>query len=149
MLLGVPVDITISEVLEEAPQPRVLVVGLDPYRLPGPWDPKPISDATEFGLARFAQHGVGVEACLVALDGSEDVEAVISEALRARSWECVVIGGGIRNDDALELFERLLNLVHRCCPYTAIAFNTSPTDSFEAAARWLPTSDPDAQDQGH
>jgi hypothetical protein len=54
-------EITISGVLHEEPQPRVLVVGLDPYRLPGPWDPKPISDAIEFGLARFAQYGVGVE----------------------------------------------------------------------------------------
>ena len=53
------------------------------------------------------------------------------------------------NDDALEFFERVLNLVHRCCPDTAIAFNTNPTDSFEAAARWLAPSDPDALDQGH
>jgi hypothetical protein len=73
--------------------PYVLVMGLDPYRVPGPWDPKPVADAIEVGIARFAEHGVGLETCLLGLDGSDDVEAVVVAALRARPWECVVIGG--------------------------------------------------------
>ena len=89
--------------------PRVLVIGLDPYRVPGPWDPKPVADAIEVGIARFAEHGLGVETCLLGLDGSNDVTAVVTAALRARSWECVVIGGGIRDPDELELFERVVN----------------------------------------
>ena len=117
--------------------PRVLVIGLDPYRVPGPWDPKPVADAIEVGIARFAEHGVGVETCLFGLDGSDDVEAAVTAALRARRWECVVIGGGVRNDDQLELFERLLNLVRRLAPGAAIAFNSTPADTFDAAARWV------------
>ncbi|MFB8281022.1 hypothetical protein [Nocardia colli] len=116
--------------------PRVLIIGLDPYRVPGPWDPKPVADAIEVGIARFAQHGVGVEICLLGLDGSDDaVEA--AAVLRARPWNCVVIGGGLRHEDQLRLFEQVLNLVRRWAPDTAIAFNSTPADTFDAAARWL------------
>ena len=55
-----------------APVPQVLVLGLDPYRVPGPWDPKPV-----------------------------------------------------------------LNLVHRHAPDAAIAFNRTPSDTFDAARRWI------------
>ena len=115
--------------------PRVLVIGLDPYRVPGPWDPRPVADGIDAGRARFVEHGVGARFCLVGLDGSDDVEAVITAALRERPWECVVIGGGVRHDDAL--FERVVNLVRRHAAGAAIAFNATPTDTFDAAARWL------------
>jgi hypothetical protein len=116
----------------------VLVIGLDPYRVPGPWDPKPVADAIEVGMSRFAEHGVGASACLFGLDGSDDVEAVVTAALCAQPWECVVIGGGLRNAaDQLELFERVVNLVRRHAPDAAIAFTATPTDTFDAAARWV------------
>jgi hypothetical protein len=60
---------------ETAQAPRVLVIGLDPYRVPGPWDPKPVADKITAGIARFAEHGVGVETSLFGLDGSDDVAA--------------------------------------------------------------------------
>ena len=126
---------SIPKVGATAPAPRVLVIGLDPYRVPGPWDPKPVADAIEVGALRFAEHGVGVQACLVGLDGSDDVAAVIAAALRAQPWECVVIGGGVRNEDQLELFEQVLNLVRRNAPNAAIAFSSTPADTFDAAAR--------------
>jgi hypothetical protein len=115
--------------------PRVLVIGLDPYRVPGPWDPQPVADGIEVGRCRFVRHGVGAVFCLVGLDGSDDVEAVLTAALCAQIWECVVIGGGIRNQ--LELLERVINLVRRNAPGAAIAFNSTPADTFEAAARWV------------
>lgn len=120
-----------------ASAPSVLVVGLDPYRVPGPWDPEPVAAAIEAGLVRFAEHGVGVETCLVGLDGSDDMAAVVATALRARSWKCVVIGGGLRNEDQPELFEQVLNLVRRHAPGAAIALNSTPAGTFEAAARWV------------
>lgn len=113
----------------------MLVIGLDPYRVPGPWDPKPIADGIDLGRTRFTEHGVGAEFLLFGLDGSDDIEAVVIAALRAQPWECVVIGGGVRNE--LELFERVVNLVRRHAPDAAIAFNTTPADTFEAAARWV------------
>jgi hypothetical protein len=130
----------------ESGDPRVLVIGLDPYRVPGPWDPAPVAEAINVGIARFAAHAIGVETCLIGLDGSDDVEATVSAALRARPWEVVVIGGGIRKEDEqLELFELLVNLVRRLAPLAAIAFNRTATDTFDAAARWL---DRDPEDSG-
>lgn len=82
-----------------SPEPplRVLVIGLDPRRVPGPWDPEPVVQKVEAGLAKFAEHGVGVAACLVGLDDSDDVQAVIVAALKGHAWECVTIGGGMRH----------------------------------------------------
>ncbi|MBY8875459.1 hypothetical protein K7640_26845 [Micromonospora sp. PLK6-60] len=119
----------------DTPAPRVLVIGLDPHRVPGPWDPAPVAAAIEAGRNRFREHRVGAEFCLVGLDGSDDVPTVVTAALRARHWECVVIGGGVRHQ--LDLFEQVVNLVHQHAPDAAIAFNATPDDTFEAAARWV------------
>jgi hypothetical protein len=122
--------------------PRVLVIGLDPHRVPGDWDPEPVAAAIRAGLARFAEHGVGVEPCLVGLDGTDDVPTVVAQALRSRRWECVVIGGGLRigdDDDQVELFEQIVNLARRHAPQAAIAFNSTPGDTFDAACGWIVT----------
>jgi len=121
--------------------PRVLVIGLDPYRMLGPWDPKPIADGIELGMKRFAANGVPVETCLIPLDGSADITSLVTTALTKHPWECVVIGGGIRRpEDQLDLFEQVINLVHRHAPTAAIAFNTTPADTYTAASRWLDVS---------
>jgi hypothetical protein len=118
--------------------PRVLVIGLDPHRVPGPWDPEPVAAAIEMGLAKFAEHGVGVETCLIGLDGSDDVHTVVANALQAHPWECVTVGGGLRHsDDQVELLEQVINLIRRHAPDAAIAFNSNPATTYEAAARWI------------
>ncbi len=118
-----------------APTPRVLVVGLDPYRVPGPWDPEPVAEGIAAGRARFVEHGLAVEFCLFGLDGSDDIEQVVTDALRDGPFGCVVIGGGVRG--APELLELVVNLVRRHAPDAAIAFNASPEETFDAAARWV------------
>ena len=115
--------------------PRVLVIGFDPYRVPGPWDPQPVADGIEAGRTRFVEHGLGAEFCLFGLDGSDDVETVVTAALCAQSWECVVIGGGVRHQ--ADLLEQVINLVRRHAPNAAIAFNDTPAETFDAAARWV------------
>ena len=120
--------------------PRVLVLGLDPYRVPGDWDPEPVARRIDAGLSRFAAHGVGMQACLIGLDGSDDITAMITEALRSRPWECVVVGSGLRvgdGDAQVELFEEVINLIRRYADQAAIAFNSRPDDTYDAAARWL------------
>jgi hypothetical protein len=124
--------------MDTADAPRVLVIGLDPYRVPGPWDPEPVARGIEEGLAEFAEHGVGVATCLIGLDGSDDVAEVVGNALRSHPWECVTIGGGLRHsDDQVELLEQVVNLVRRYAPGAAIAFNSTPATTYEAAARWI------------
>ncbi len=127
-----------SPMVKTDAQPRVLVIGLDPYRVPGPWDPEPVAERIAVGLARFAEHGVGVEVCLLGLDGSDNIAEVVSRSLRAGAWNCVVIGGGLRSaDDQVELLELVVNLIRKQAPTAAIAFNSTPNDTFDAAARWL------------
>jgi hypothetical protein len=118
--------------------PDILVIGLDPYRVPGPWDPKPVAHAIEIGMTALADRGLHAEACLLGLDGSDDIEARVTVALQARSWDCVVVGGGIRApEEQLELFESVINLIRRHAPQAAIAFNHTPDDLADAAARGL------------
>ncbi|MEU3290088.1 hypothetical protein [Streptomyces longwoodensis] len=124
--------------MDATASPRVLVIGLDPYRVPGPWNPEPVAKAIEAGLAELTEHGVGVETCLIGLDGSDDVAAVVANALRTQTWECVIVGGGLRHsDDQVELLEQVINLIRRHAPYAAIAFNDTPATTYKAAARWI------------
>lgn len=114
---------------------RVLVIGLDPVRLHG-WDPEPVQAAIARGQARFVDHGIEADGCLVALD--EDPEGTIVAALTREDYGCVVIGGGIRtHEPLLELFEKVVNLVRRHAPAATIAFNRSAEDCADAALRWL------------
>jgi hypothetical protein len=127
-----------SSVGNTASNPHVLVIGLDPYRVPGPWDPKPVAEAIEVGMTALANRSFHAEACLVGLDGSDDIEARVTAALQARSWDCVVVGGGIREpEEQLELFESIINLIRRHAPQAAIAFSHTPHDLGDAAARSL------------
>jgi hypothetical protein len=115
-------------------RPAVLVLGFDPYRVPVP-DPDAVAAALDRGQARFAEFDLVTDTCLIGLD---DVAAVVTAALSGRPWDCVVVGGGLRKPpEALELFELVVNLVHRHAPQAAIAFNSSPEDSADAAVRSL------------
>lgn len=123
----------------------VLVVGLDPVRIPG-WDPEPVVAAIARGQARFEDHGIDVDLCLVAPD--DNAEAAIVEALTRKNYACVVVGGGIRkHEPLLPLFERVVNLVRQHAPGAAIAFNSSPEDTADAALRWLPGNGQEHRDR--
>jgi phosphoribosylformimino-5-aminoimidazole carboxamide ribonucleotide (ProFAR) isomerase len=62
----------------------------------------------------------------------------IVELLRREPYECVVVGGGIRKEEQLlEFFEVVINLVRRHAPQAAIAFNSTPDDMADAAQRWI------------
>jgi hypothetical protein len=41
---------------------HVLVIGSDPYRAPGPWNPKPVADTIEIGMRALAERGFHAEA---------------------------------------------------------------------------------------
>ncbi len=114
---------------------RVLVIGLDPVKIPG-WDPEPVVAAIARGQARFDELGIDADMCLVAPD--EDVEAAVVAALTGDDYACVVIGGGIRKHEPLVLlFEQVVNLVRLHAPGAALAFNSTPDDTADAALRWM------------
>lgn len=115
---------------------RVLVVGVDPRTVPG-LDAEAVEQAVERGQKRFEAQGLHADLCLIRLDST--AKADIIRKLESEKYACVVVGGGIRKPEPLlEFFETVVNLVRQHAPDAAIAFNTSPEDSAEAAMRWLP-----------
>ncbi|WP_018684146.1 hypothetical protein [Actinokineospora enzanensis] len=114
---------------------RALLIGFDPFAVSHP-NAAEVAAALETGMARFAE--LGLEGDLCSITAFDTAEATIVEALAAHPYACVVIGGGIRKSEhLLEFFEQVLNLVHRHAPQAAIAFNTNPLDSADAARRWV------------
>jgi len=63
---------------------------------------------------------------------------VLEKQLATATYDCVVIGAGIRlPPKSLSLLETVINAVRKAAPNASIAFNTRPEDTAEAAARWL------------
>jgi hypothetical protein len=122
----------------QSPDPHVLVIGLDPYRMSGGFDPAPVAHAIEAGMSKLADHGIGAQSCLFGLDGRDNPDELITTALQAHAWKCVIVGVGVRKaDNELELFERIINLIREHAPGAAIAFNDTVPEFYEAAARWI------------
>jgi hypothetical protein len=61
---------------------------------------------------------------------------MLESALEGVAYDCVVIGGCLRlPPKSLALFETVVNIIHKAAPNAAIAFNTRPEDTADAAAR--------------
>ncbi|WP_297912619.1 hypothetical protein [Thiomonas sp.] len=125
-------------------QPRkVLFVGQQPETvdfsdpaLPPGFDAAKIHAGIALGMRQMADRGWHADLCLVRPD--ESATRALELQLARTPYDCVVIGGGIRLPPAsLLLFERLVNAVHKAAPQASIAFNTSPPDTGDAAARWV------------
>jgi len=122
---------------------NVLFVGQQPETvdfsdpaLPPGFDAAKIHAGIAVGMKQMADRGWHANLCLVRPD--ESATSVLEQQLATAAYDCVVIGGGIRIPPrSLLLFERILNAVHRSAPMASIAFNTSPPDTADAAARWL------------
>lgn len=118
-----------------APGRRVLIVGLDPDAVPGV-DAAAVRAGLEYGLSRFDDSDLTADQCLVPLDAT--AERRIVDALAARQYDCVVVGGGIRKPEPLlEFFETVINLIRQHAPRAAIGFNTNGGTSLDAALRAL------------
>jgi hypothetical protein len=117
------------------PATRVLIVGLDPYALPG-IDAQAADRGLAYGLERVQAAGHLAEQFLVPLD--ESALDRIGQALASQAWDVVVIGGGIRKPEPLlEFFEAVVSLVHAGVPAARIAFNSDGGSSLEAVQRVL------------
>ena len=107
----------------------------DPALPPG-FDAKKIHAGIEVGMRQMSERGWHPDLCLVRPDGT--AASAIERQLSLVTYDCVVIGGGIRiPPKSLLLFEEIVNAVHKFDPSASIAFNTRPEDTADAAARWL------------
>jgi hypothetical protein len=122
---------------------RVLLIGEEPEAvdfsspaLPPGMTAAKIREGIALALELMAARGWQAELCLVMPDETAGDE--VARRLAAADYDCVVIGAGIRlPPPSLGLFERVINAVHSGAPAAAIAFNTTPADSAEAAGRWI------------
>ena len=122
---------------------RVFFVGQEPEtvdftdpKLPPGMNAERVRVGIALALKQMAERGWQVDLCLLQPD--ETAGADVEQMLKAHAYDCVVIGAGIRLPPrSLPMFEAVINAVHRAAPSAAIAFNTRPEDSADAAARWL------------
>jgi hypothetical protein len=122
---------------------RILFVGQQPETvdfsdpaLPPGFDAAKINAGIAVAVAKIAERGWQGDLCMIPPD--ETAAAMLEKQLRRSSYDCVVIGAGLRlPPKGLPLFEMVVNAVHRAAPQATIAFNTRPEDTAEAAARQL------------
>ena len=122
---------------------RVLLVGYDPETvdysdpaLPPGMTAAKIHAGVQVAVKQMVDRGWEAEVCYVRPDRTAG--PTVEHQLASQSYACVVIGAGVRlPPKSLVLFEAVINAVHRAAPASAIAFNTRPEDTADAADRWL------------
>jgi hypothetical protein len=122
---------------------RVLLLGYDPETvdfsdpaLPPGMTVEKVHAGIAVAMKQFAERGWGADVGLIRPD--ETAGPAVERLLASKIYDCVVVGAGVRLPArGLALFEAVLNAVHKAAPGAAIAFNTRPDDSADAAARWL------------
>ena len=122
---------------------RVLFVGQDPKTvdfadpsLPPGMNAEKIQAGIDLAASQFKARGWIGDLCMISPDDAG--LAILEKQLAGATYDCVVIGGGMRlPPKGLLMFEKVINAVHKAAPDSAIAFNTKPEDTADAAARWL------------
>jgi hypothetical protein len=122
---------------------RILLVGYDPETvdfsdpaLPPGMSVERVRAGLAVAMKQFAERGWDADVGLIRPD--ETAVPTVERQLRSASYDCVVVGAGLRLPPrSLPLFEAVINAVHKAAPGAAIAFNSLPGDSADAAARGL------------
>ena len=122
---------------------RILLLGLDPDTvdysdpaLPPGMNAEKVRVGIAVAVKQFTDRGWESDVGFIHPDGTAG--PTVERQLRSTNYDCVVIGGGVRLPPRnLALFEIVINAVRKAAPGVAIAFNTRPDDSADAAARWV------------
>ena len=122
---------------------RVLFVGQIPETvdysdpaLPPGLSAEKIYAGIDVAAAKIAEKGWLGDICNIAPDDCGI--ATLEKQLATTTYDCVVVGGGLRlPPKGMLMFEKVVNSIHKTAPGAAIAFNTRPEDTAEAADRWV------------
>lgn len=122
---------------------RVLFVGQKPETvdftdpsLPPGFNAEKINAGIALGVSKIEGRGWQGDTCMITPDAAGS--SLLESVLKGAAYDCVVIGAGLRlPPKSLALFETVVNIVHKAAPNAAIAFNTRPEDTADAAARQL------------
>jgi hypothetical protein len=121
---------------------RVLLVGLVPETvdftdpaLPPGMNAEKIHAGIALAMKQMADRGWQGENFMFRAEScAEELKA----RLAGQTYDCVVVGAGVRLPPRnLALLETAINTIAAAAPGVPIAFNTTPVDSADAAARWL------------
>ncbi len=119
---------------------KVVLIGWNPRvvdysKWPG-LTPEKLSAALEADRNRLTD--LGYDASLLFIDNADTAYDDVRQALGEASYDCVLIGAGVRTvDEHFIVFERLVNAAHESAPGAKICFNTNPSDTAEAVQRWI------------
>jgi hypothetical protein len=118
----------------------VLAIGIDPafadFSAFPNLTPELVRNYIDAQIDQLRASGFDTTSCLI--DLGDTAESVVTTTLKSGSFDCVVIGAGLREPKPqLLLFEKILNLVHTLAPDAKICFNTNPSDTLEAVRRWI------------
>ena len=122
---------------------RILLLGLEPETvdfsdpaLPPGMTVEKVRAGIAVALKQFTERGWESDIGFIRPD--ESAGPSVERQLRSSNYDCVVVGAGLRLPPRhLALFEVVINTIHKTAPGAAIAFNTRPDDSADAAARWV------------
>jgi hypothetical protein len=119
---------------------RVLVIGVEPTLVDFSHIPdlnaEKVMAALEADQTKLNALGYDTQLCFT--DLGRTAEAVVAQKLSESTFDCILIGAGVRTIPAhFLLFEKLINVVHQNAPKAKICFNTKPSDTAEAVRRWI------------
>jgi hypothetical protein len=122
---------------------KIVIIGMNPEtidftnpELPKGLTVEIIEQGTKATLEKLNSIGYDAETFLIDT-GASDL-AKLSNQLKEKNYDGVVIGNGIRSIKSnFILFEQIINVVHSNAPKSKIIFNSLPTDTDEAINRWL------------
>src|SRR4029077_15488606 len=122
---------------------RILFLGYDPETvdfsdpaLPPGMSAEKVHAGIAVAMKGFAERGWEADVCFIRPD--ETAGPTVEDQLGSTSYDCVVIGAGVRlPPKRIAIFASVINAVRKAAPGATIAFNTLPENSADAAARWL------------
>jgi len=119
---------------------KILLVGWNPNVVDYSKWPGLTPEKLRAGLEgdRDKLNSLGYDAELGLIESAENAPNIVKEWLSRETYDCVLVGAGVRTvDEYIILFETLINVVHEHAPLAKICFNTGPFDSVDAVQRWV------------
>lgn len=112
---------------------RVFIIGYDPDTIdftdPGPpagLNPEKLWEGTAESLRLIEDHGWQADPCLV--PPNETAVAQVEAELLAATYDCIVIGGGVRMaQKSVPVFEKILDAIRRVAPEVQSLSTPGPT----------------------
>ena len=119
---------------------KILLVGWNPSVVDYSKWPGLTPEKLRAGLEgdRDKLNSLEYQAELGLIESAETAPNTVKEWLSNETYDCVLIGAGVRTvEEYIILFETLINVVHEHAPSSKICFNTGPFDSVDAVQRWV------------